>query len=79
MAVAGSVGFGLSVLGRALFGVASVGPGTRIPWRHMTPGSVRRGGVSRLVGVTKTVPPLGMAVLASGFCELGPLPLRHTV
>ena len=38
-----------------------IGPGTRIPWRHITPDSVRRGGVSRLVGVTKPFPRWGMA------------------
>ena len=37
----------------------SVGPGARIPGRHMMPDSVRRGDVSRIVGVTKPFPRWG--------------------
>ena len=33
-----------------------VGPGARIPWRHVTPEYVRRSGVSRIAGVTKPFP-----------------------
>ena len=56
MAVAGSVGFGPRA-GSLRGGV--IGPGARIPWRYVTSNSVRRGGVSRLVGVTKPFPRRG--------------------
>ena len=36
-----------------------MGPGARIPWHHVTSDSVRWGGVSRLVGVTKPFPRWG--------------------
>ena len=56
MAVAGSVGFGPRA--GSLRG-GGIGPGARIPWRHLASDSIRRGDVSRLVGVTKPFPRWG--------------------
>ena len=58
--------------------MASVGPGAGIPRRHLTPDSARRGGVSRVIGVTKPFPRWGWRFWHQN-SAIGPLPWRHTV
>ena len=68
LAVAGSVGFGPRA-GSLRGGV--IGLGARILWRHVTPNSVRRGDVSRLVGVTKPFPRWGWRFWGIGILRFG--------